>query len=96
MKVLTAFGRKYAVEIFEYIAEHQPVRFNEIREGTGINSTATISTRLDELEDVGLISRESFDENPPRVEYGLTDKGRRALPLLESFRDLSDPGRAPA
>jgi DNA-binding PadR family transcriptional regulator len=38
--------------------------------------------RLKKLERLGLVSRRSFSESPPRVEYSLTPKGLALLPVL--------------
>lgn len=50
-------------------------------------SPKSLSDRLKELENAGLINREFFSEIPPRVEYSLTDKGLELrtsmIPLLE-------------
>lgn len=44
-----------------------------------------LATTLKELIVDGMIARRSYDEIPPRVEYALTDKGRSAVPILQSI-----------
>ena len=55
-------------------------------------STKTLTERLRKLERNGLIARISYRESPPRVEYSLTQKGGRVLPVISSlsevYRDL--------
>lgn len=46
-------------------------------------SPKTLTDRLRKLEAHGLLTREVFAENPPRVEYELTDTGRELLRVLE-------------
>jgi DNA-binding HxlR family transcriptional regulator len=41
--------------------------------------------RLRTLEAAGLLSRRTFREIPPRVEYALTEKGRTLEPVLEAI-----------
>jgi DNA-binding HxlR family transcriptional regulator len=53
---------------------------------TGI-SPKTLSERLKSLEKAGIITRKSFAEVPPRVEYSLTDMGLDLIPLIEHMRD---------
>jgi DNA-binding HxlR family transcriptional regulator len=42
--------------------------------------------RLRALEEEGVVTRETFAEVPPRVEYALTEKGRALVPLIEDMR----------
>ena len=52
-------------------------RFCELeRSLTGI-SPRTLSLRLRELEEEGIVERHTFAEVPPRVEYVLTERARR-------------------
>jgi DNA-binding HxlR family transcriptional regulator len=61
-------------------------RFCELeRELTGI-SPRTLSLRLRALEAEGIVERRTYPEVPPRVEYGLTEKGRALLPLIDDLR----------
>ncbi len=60
----------------------QVVRFNELkREIPGITSMMLTSS-LKELEECGIINRESYNEVPPKVEYSLTDAGLNLVPIL--------------
>lgn len=83
--LLDLIGRKYAMDIVCVVGNHGTVRFGQIEDHLPDASTSTLSTRLDELEATGLISRQRYDEIPPRVEYELTDDGRE---LSERFRPV--------
>jgi DNA-binding HxlR family transcriptional regulator len=69
------------------VAHHEPVRFGLLEDHLPDASTSTLSTRLDELEAEGLLTRERYDEIPPRVEYKLTADGRE---LGERLRPVLD------
>lgn len=73
--VMELLGRKYTMDLVCVIAAHDVVRFGDIEAHLPGASTSTLSTRLDELEDAGLIDRRRYDEIPPRVEYQLTPDG---------------------
>ena len=49
-------------------------------------SPRTLSLRLRALEEHGIVERRTYPEVPPRVEYGLTEKGRALVPLIEDMR----------
>ncbi len=53
---------------------------------TGI-SPKTLSERLKSLEKAGIVTRKSYAEVPPRVEYSLTEMGHDLIPLIEHMRD---------
>ena len=44
-----------------------------------------LTEQLKELAASGLIYRKSYNEVPPRVEYGLTDKGKSFIGVLEQM-----------
>lgn len=62
-----------------------PKRFCELEKSVGNINPRTLSQRLDDLEKHGIISKQSFAEVPPRVEYTLTQKGQDLLPVLEQM-----------
>ena len=60
-------------------------RFKDLeRTGEGI-SPSVLAARLRELEQRGILTRTSYNEIPPRVEYALTEKGRDAIPVVEAL-----------
>lgn len=62
-----------------------PKRFCELEKSvTGINPR-TLSQRLDDLEAHGIITKQSFNEVPPRIDYTLTQKGLDLQPILEQM-----------
>lgn len=61
-------------------------RFNQLERSLHGISPKTLSERLRSLEEEGIISRQTFAEVPPRVEYSLTEKGYDLVDLIESMR----------
>ncbi len=62
-----------------------PVRYLTFKNSMKGFSSKTLTTRLRELEKSGILSRQYFNEIPPRVEYRLTPKGQE---LVESIINL--------
>lgn len=62
-----------------------PVRYITFRKSMKGISSKTLTIRLKELEKNGILSRQYFNEIPPRVEYRLTQKGQE---LVESIISL--------
>jgi DNA-binding HxlR family transcriptional regulator len=85
--VMGLLGRKYVMEVVCVVSAHGTVRFGEIEAHLPEASTSTLSTRLDELVEAGLLERERYAEIPPRVEYELSDDGaelaERLRPVVE-------------
>jgi DNA-binding HxlR family transcriptional regulator len=61
-------------------------RFCELERSLDGISPRTLSLRLRALEDNGIVERKTYPEVPPRVEYGLTEKGQALVPLIEDMR----------
>lgn len=84
--VMGLLGRKYAMQVVCVVEALGPVRFGTIESTFDGVSSSTLSARLHELTDAGLLEREQFDTIPPRVEYTLTSDGEalaeRLAPVL--------------
>ena len=65
-------------------------RFCELERALSGISPRTLSLRLRDLEQEGVVERQTFSEVPPRVEYALTEKGRALLPLIEDMRSFGE------
>jgi len=81
---LAILGNKWTALIVKELSEGC-ARFSELQAALKGISPRTLSQRLDGMENCGLITKRSFAEVPPRVEYKLTDKGRDLLPILHSM-----------
>lgn len=81
--LLRLIGKAHTNELLRELAlKPEPQRFNELRERLEL-SPDTLSTRLSELTEVGLVTRRSYDEIPPRVEYDATVKARELGPMYD-------------
>ena len=69
------------------ISNFTKLRFNELLKNIHGISPKTLSDRLKELNEAGLLKREYFPEIPPKVEYSLTQDGVEVrdamIPLME-------------
>jgi DNA-binding HxlR family transcriptional regulator len=77
-------GSKWTALILRDLASG-PRRFCEFERSLEGISPRTLSQRLDALEEDGIITKKSYAESPPRVEYTLTSKGRDLLPVLKQM-----------
>jgi DNA-binding HxlR family transcriptional regulator len=62
-----------------------PKRTTELLEDLHPISSRTLMGRLREMEQDELILRNNYGGLPRRVEYELTERGRRLIPLLEAL-----------
>jgi DNA-binding HxlR family transcriptional regulator len=62
-------------------------RFSELRASLAGISPKTLTDRLRELEQHGLVERVIYAEIPPRVEYSLTSRGRTLEPVISALAD---------
>lgn len=60
-------------------------RFGELRASLAGISPKTLTDRLRELEQSGVITRTVYPVVPPRVEYALTDKGEALRPVVDAM-----------
>ena len=88
--VMDLLSRKYAIQVVCAVGALQPVRYGEIEEAFGDVSSSTLSARLSELTDAGLLERDQHDTIPPRVEYALTDDGADLCELLEPLLEWAE------
>ncbi len=61
------------------------MRFSELQEVVPCASPKVLTQQLRELERDGLIHREVFPVVPPRVEYSLTEIGKKMKPIIDAM-----------
>jgi DNA-binding HxlR family transcriptional regulator len=86
---LRIFGQKYALHIVRNMIVLKQNRFGQFLGSIeGIN-TKTLSIRLRQLEDFGIIKRTIIPSRPVQTEYSLTNKGMALEPILADIATFS-------
>ncbi|WP_379739947.1 winged helix-turn-helix transcriptional regulator [Halopenitus salinus] len=87
-------SRRYAMQLVCMVDVIGPARYGDIEETFEDVSSSTLSTRLDELVEAGILAREQYAEIPPRVEYELTETGeelgQHLEPLLKWVEEIEE------
>jgi len=81
--VAVLLERRWVVSVL-WASYEGATRFNEFRQALGSIPPGTLAQRLVELEEAGVLERRVIDARPPRVEYRLTDDGRRLKHVVDA------------
>ena len=76
--------RRWTLSIL-YASVDGATRFNEFRTALGLVPPATLTVRLTELVEAGVLERHVLDTRPPAVEYRLTRRGRQFEPIVREL-----------
>ena len=77
---------KYSLMIIFHLKDG-PVRFNELlRRFEGLTHSS-LTKQLRQLEKFRIIHREVYHQVPPKVEYSLTDLGKKLSPTLDMLTE---------
>ncbi|GAA0976152.1 helix-turn-helix domain-containing protein [Acrocarpospora macrocephala] len=82
-------GDKWTGMIVRCLADG-PRRFTELRVPLRTITPKVLTATLRAMQRDGLVTRTAYDENPPRVEYELTELGRSMLILIDAARTWSE------
>lgn len=83
-KTLKVIGSKWTILILHNLFEGRN-RFGQLERSLPGISPKTLSQRLQELEQEGIIKRRVFAEIPLHVEYSLTAKGKSLEGIFDSM-----------
>jgi Predicted transcriptional regulators len=92
---LNVFGGKWKSRIICVLSTREATRYNELKKELNNITDAVLASMLKELIADQLISRQQYNEVPPRVEYALTEKGRSVLPVLQTICQWSRKNENP-
>jgi len=79
---------KWAMVIIYFLSKGTH-RFGELSRKLPMITQANLTKELRMLEQYGMVHREVYREVPPKVEYSLTDIGRRFLPVMDSLSEFA-------
>ena len=72
-----------------YFLSQGTLRFKELARKIPMVTEANLTKELRTLEQYEMIHREVYREVPPKVEYSLTDTGRKFLPVIEALESFA-------
>lgn len=84
---LEMLGGKWRLLIIGEIG-HGQLRYGELKRAIPDISEKMLVQELKNLIENDLVDRKNFGEVPPRVEYSLTNKGKKALELIEPIKNF--------
>jgi len=80
-RITSQVFRRWNLEILYLLSVENGLRFSQVRAFVpGINGRS-LSLKLDEMEQLGLIRRAVSNHKPPQVTYSLTEQGRKLTRL---------------
>ena len=83
---LSVIGGRWKGLVFWNLRE-EPRRYGEIKKIlVGINDKM-LTQVLRELEQCGIVNRKVYEVIPPKVEYSLTEEGRKLLPVMQLMQE---------
>ncbi len=88
-KLLEILGKPHTLEILYSFGVDTPLRFTKLQRNLDLQPK-TLAARLQELVSFGLLSRTSYNEIPPRVDYELTPKGKDLGRLFDELHVWSE------
>lgn len=90
-RTLNILSGKWRTHIIFELCKHDSLRFGELKKAVPAITNSMLTSTLRDLEKLGIIYREQFNEIPPHVEYSLTSKGKE---LISIFVEISKWGEA--
>ena len=82
---LSLISGKYRMAILYCLSEFGTVRFNEMKKFIHGITFKSLSSNLKILEEDGLVLRKDYGENPPRIEYSLSELGTTLILILDAM-----------
>lgn len=86
---VSLIGDKWKLLIIRNL-KSRTLRFNELQRDLDGISQKVITETLRQMIDDGLVYRNDYHENPPRVDYGLTDLGKEMMPIIDALADFGN------
>lgn len=79
-------GGTWKMPILWRLKDHV-MRYGELKKDIPHITHKMLTSQLRDLEEEGFIHRQVYAVVPPKVEYSITDRGRRAIHIVEAIRN---------
>ena len=90
-KTITLIGNKWTLLIIrDLIMADRPLRYNELAKSLKKISSRTLSIKLRNMVNYGIIEKHIIDDSPIKVEYSLTEKGKELSKVTQPMVEWSE------
>lgn len=89
-KALEIFVGKWKPVILLRLFAGGTMRFSELQKAIPDINKKMLTQQLRELEYHDIVHREVYREIPPKVEYSITEYGKRMAPVLQALNDWGE------
>src|SRR5262245_49305901 len=83
--VLDFLGDKWTLLVIRDMMLRGKKLYKELAESAEAIPTNILADRLKRLEATGILTKESYQDNPPRYSYRLTEKGWDLYPVIKEM-----------
>ena len=84
------FGGKWTLPIIWLINDYPNIRYGQIKKVFPLITNTVLTRTLQQLEQYEFLTRTDYGENPPKVEYSLSQRGKEILPLTDLAGKLGE------
>lgn len=88
-KVLPIINSRWVMPIVYYLS-FGPLRFSDLKRKLPPMADSNYSKVLRSIEDFGIIHRHDYHTVPPKVEYSLTETGRKLIPVMKAMEEFGE------
>ena len=81
-RTLELLSGKWRTHMIYELCKRPSMRFSELKRAYPHITNTMLTNTLRDLETLGIVNSEQFNEIPPHAEYSLTEKGRGLLPVF--------------
>lgn len=85
VQALSIIEGKWKLRIIYELACEKVLRYGKLKNNICEITHKMLSSQLKELEQDGMVIRKEYPQVPPKVEYSLSEKGRRFIPILNEL-----------
>ncbi|MGL4740716.1 MAG: winged helix-turn-helix transcriptional regulator [Sarcina sp.] len=90
---LSVIGGRWKIAIIWCLLRESPLRLSEMQKVLKDANQRMLIRQLRELEEDKIISRKVYSVVPPKVEYELTEMGKKLEPVINSVCEWGDTFR---
>lgn len=90
-KTIALIGNKWTLLIIrDLLRADKPLRYNELAKSLKKISSRTLSAKLRNMVNYGIIEKKIIDDAPIKVEYSLTEKGKELSKVTKTMAEWGE------